>query len=144
MGFTYKSLMMIVFLTFSLFIVLSVGYCPAAATPAISIKGNNETTVWGVVQNVDPRQYAVIVYAKDSSGLWYGPKPQWNSPFIQINPDLTWECEYYADPSDAYDTDFEAYIIPSSISPKDLKIDGGDSYSESNRNWIAMKTALKK
>jgi hypothetical protein len=101
---------MMIIIAFLVIVIISTGWVSAAGSPSIAISKIDDSKVYGTVANVDPSQYAVVVYV-ENGGKWWGPKPMWDAPLTTINPDLTWDCKFFTNANDAAVTTIRAYLI---------------------------------
>ena len=89
-------------------------------TPVVNITDINSNSVSGVVENVTPELYNIVVYVKNGD-LWWGPKPTFADPITTIKNDSTWDCQYNTDPNDATISTVAAYMVLKNVTPPQFK-----------------------
>lgn len=109
-----------------------------AVTPSLNITEITDSSVSGVVENVTPEEYNVVVYV-NNGGLWWGPKPTFAEPLTKISSDLTWKSEYNTDPNDATVSTVAAYLISRNVTPPEFK-NGVKEISAKTFEFVAFDT----
>lgn len=91
---------------------------PTAGPPSIAFTSVPDCGAYGSlsgrVENVDPADYRVVVYIY-VSGWWV--KPTYSNPLTTINPDGSWSANVTTGGSDAWATQYAAFVIPEGYSP---------------------------
>lgn len=103
----------------SYFFLLLILIMPVSAAPNISFlsvppPGSPQEWVSGIVENVSPATYDVVLYIQ-VDGKWWGPKPTYENRTIPVRPDRFWIAQFvtdYPDKNDLRASRFVACLVP--------------------------------
>jgi len=110
-----------------IFACLIGGTCSILADPVITIDGNDDSYVWGSVNDIAfPLRFVILIYGKHTDGKWYGPVTTGNDTFPEITPDKKWKSRYTTGSSDDYATAFKVFLVKKGVSMNQVKFTGAE------------------
>ncbi len=92
---------------------------PSIGLLSIPPPGSTRDWVSGVVGDVDPDDWCVVLYVQ-VDGRWWGPKPTWAEPLTPIRSDGFWNATFATGGNDLASTRFAAYLLPRGVVPPAL------------------------
>jgi len=128
-----------------LFFSIIWGTSSGLADPVITIDGNDDTYVWGSVNDIMfPLHFISLIYGKHTDGRWYGPVTTGNDTFPEITPDKKWKGRYTTGSSNDYVTAFKVYLVKKGVSKNQVQITGAENIRLYYAEVIASTEGEKK
>jgi hypothetical protein len=121
------------------------GTCSGFADPIITIDGNDDSYVWGSVNDVAfPLRFVILIYGKHTDGKWYGPVNTSTDLFPEITPDKKWKGRYTTGSENDNATAFTVYLVKKGVNMNQVKITGAGNLKLYYADVIASTEGEKK